>query len=275
MELRDRYEGVGSASLERQMSRLPRIPRVASQLARERTEPGAGVREFSRRCLGFLEGHGFEEFRNGGACLYERRVRGWKTEIVCEPPSVVAPGLYVPVTFRLHVTNRTLAEMRRHYLADRGHPVETVCSRNLGAFRNRRPDRAPRWVVWNIGSEAEAEGAAAEVRARVADDVLPWLSVLEDGVRLGDRLAKADLVGLNPDVALELFAVAEVRHDPLEAARNIVERAGIAWEDVLRLLPEVRSVRGGPRWGGDCRWNVALVMDHMGLFAHHPTRIWA
>lgn len=275
MELRDRYEGVGSASLERQMSRLPRIPRVVRQLARDRTEPGTSIREFARRCLGFLEGHGFEEFRNGGACLFERHVRGWTTEIVCEPPSVVVPGLYVPVTFRLHVSNRTLAEMRRDYLADRGHPIATVCSRNLGAFRDGRPSLKPCWVVWNISSEAATDLAAEDVRGRVASHVLPWLEVLEDGIRLGDRLAKADLVGLNPDVALELFAVAEVRHDPLEAARRIVEKAGFAWEDVLQQLPKLRNVRGGPRWGNDCRWNAALVMDHMGLFAPGPARIWA
>lgn len=275
MELRDRYEGVGMASLERQMSRVPRIPRLVRQLARHRAEPPIGVREFARQCLGFLEGHGFEEFRNGGACLYERHARSWTAEIVCEPPSVVVPGVYVPVTFRVHVSNQAVGEMRRRYLAYRGHPVTTVCSRNIGGFGQGRPSSGSRWVVWNVGSLLQAEAAVAEVRDRVAGDVLPWLDVLQDTVRLGDRLARADLVGLSPDIALELLSVAEVRNDPLDAARAILARAGIEWEEVLGMLPRARSVRGGPKWGRDCRWNAVVVLDQMGLLSSPPIRTWA
>jgi hypothetical protein len=177
-------------------------------------DPGAFY-EAAHFVAGAMLSHGFRLFRNGGLPLLERRVESLIQEIIIQPGPKSIRGVYVPLTFKVHLSHEGMKAVRERYWTVASRAPLVVASGHLGLV-----DQPPGWVIWDVAGG----GRCLEDLALWATSLATtWFDYFDSIDELRDDVLQTHVPLLNSADALELVLAERGRDQAKRFLREIIE----------------------------------------------------
>lgn len=156
---------------------------------------------------------GFLLFRNGGLPLLERRVDSLLQEIVLQPSPKSIPGVFEPVSVRVHVSHEGLKDVRARYWI--GAPPGSVTSGNLGLV-----DTPPSWVLWDV---AQGHDTALDLASWIESLAGLWFEHFDSLETLAGDVLQSQVPLVSTADVLELMLTEKGRERAKKFLREVID----------------------------------------------------